>query len=163
MPLIKAPPPDPLNKVKLLPDFVLFARAYFNIELTKQQIETIEAIAKGNLHKLRISRRRLGINTANMLISTYIQEGLKSDGRARLPQYLLPPKQKVKGVTIQGKVLALIKRPRGAFNFELSRISLKYTSTISELRKDGHEIIAERQYNTNGKASDTWRYYLIGD
>lgn len=58
-----------------------------------------------------------------------------------------------------GRVLALIKRPQGAFNYELSRVALKYTSVISELRKDGYIITAERQTLKNGRSANTWRYY----
>lgn len=64
--------------------------------------------------------------------------------------------------TLEGRVLAMIKRSGGAYNYELSRVALKYTSVISELRKDGHDIIADRQYLKNGKASGTWRYRLAG-
>lgn len=61
--------------------------------------------------------------------------------------------------TQEGRVLAMIKRKGGAFNYELSRIALKYTSVISELRKDGHVITAERQTLHNGRSSNTWKYY----
>lgn len=60
--------------------------------------------------------------------------------------------------TQTGRVLAMIKRKGGAFNYELSHIALKYTSVISDLRKDGHVITAERQYLKNGRASNTYRY-----
>lgn len=62
-------------------------------------------------------------------------------------------------VTQEGRVLAMVKRKGGATNWELSRIALKYTSVISALRSDGHNIVAERQTLRNGKASNTWRYY----
>ena len=60
-------------------------------------------------------------------------------------------------------VLALIKRPTGATNWELSRAALKYTSVISELRKEGHNIMAERQQLKNGRASNTWLYMLLDE
>lgn len=70
---------------------------------------------------------------------------------------------KPKATTQEGRVLNMIKRKRGATNWELSKIALKYTSVISSLRKDGHNIIAERQYLKNGRPSNTWKYYLIGE
>lgn len=70
----------------------------------------------------------------------------------------------MKGFTQEGKILALIKRPQGAYNYELSRFALKYTSVISALRKDGHNIPApERMYLKNGRPSNTYRYRIIGD
>lgn len=140
-------------------DIALFARAYFNIDLTSHQLKLMHEIANG--HRLRISRRA-GFTTAEKIIKAYIVEGLKPNGRRRLPMYNLPVREKVKGVTQEGKVLSLIKRPQGAFNFELSRIALKYTSVISSLRKDGHDIVAERQYLKNGRASNTFKYRLGG-
>lgn len=62
-------------------------------------------------------------------------------------------------VTQEGRVLAMIKRKGGAFNYELSRVALKYTSVISSLRQDGHVITAERQTLPNGRSSNTWKYY----
>lgn len=156
MPELVAPPIQPIES-----DIALFAKAYFNIELTKQQLEVIDAIARGR--ELRLVRRRAGVSIAQKVLRAYIDEGLKPGGRVRLPQHHLPPRApKMKGVTQEGKVLALIKRPGGAYNFELSRIALKYTSVISALRKDGHDIIAERQYLKNGRASNTYRYRLGG-
>lgn len=149
------PPPKPIET-----DIELFAKAYFNIELTKQQLEVIDAIARGR--DLRLVRRRAGVGTAQKVLSAYIREGLLRGGRVKLPQHPLPPRQKMKGVTQEGKVLALIKRSTGAFNFELSRVALKYTSVISSLRKDGHDIVADRQYLKNGRASNTWKYRLGG-
>lgn len=154
MPEVK-PPLQPM-----LSDIELFARAYFNIELTRHQVQLIEALAKGQT--IRVSKR-MGLTTANKVLKAYIAEGLKPGGRVRLPQHPLPPREKpAKGVTQEGRVLAMIQRPGGAYNFELSRFALKYTSVISELRKDGHDIVAERQYLKNGKASNTFRYRLAG-
>jgi len=76
----------------------------------------------------------------------------------------IEPMNKPKGVTKEGRVLLAIKNSRrGVTNWELSKIALKYTSVISELRKDGHNIIAERQLLPNGKASNTWKYFLGAD
>jgi len=110
-------------------------------------------------------RRQTGIQTANKVILAYLQEGIKLNGRARLPQYELPAhigKTKLKNKTQHGRVLEMIKRPGGAFNFELSRISLRYGGTIFELRKDGHNIVTERQYLKNGRASNTFLYRIAG-
>lgn len=155
MPRITAPEPKPI-----LSDIQLFAKAYFNIELTVWQLKFIEAMGKGQgFHYGKAA----GKTTATKVMSAYIAEGLKLGGRVRLPQHPLPPRAKLeKGVTQEGKVLALIQRPGGAYNFELSRVALKYTSVISELRKEGHRIIAERQYLRNGKATNTYRYRLGG-
>jgi hypothetical protein len=68
-------------------------------------------------------------------------------------------------LTQGSRVLKAIKSSgnRGVENWKLSRLALKYTSVISELRKDGHNIIAERQYLKNGRASNTYRYFLIDE
>lgn len=154
---ITPPQPKPIES-----DLELFAKAYFNIELTKQQLEFIAAVASGRDTKL--VGRRAGVTVANKVLREYLKEGLKPGGRVRLPQHPLPPRPKFKGkgFTKEGKVLALISRPTGAFNFELSRLALKYTSVISSLRKDGHRIVADRQYLKNGKPSNTWKYRLGG-
>lgn len=142
-------------------DIEAFAKAYFNIDLTTFQLEFMNAFAKG--HKLH-GGKQAGKTTAIKVMSEYISEGLKQGGRRRLPQHHLPPidKKKLKGFTQEGKILALIERPGGAYNFELSRYALKYTSVISELRKDGYDIVADRQYLKNGRASNTWRYRIGG-
>lgn len=156
MPQIKPPIITPI------PDIALFAKAYFNIDLTSFQLEVIDNVARGmELKPLRLVNGHAQ-NTANKVIRAYLKEGLRPNGRARIPQHHLPPREKIKGVTQEGKVLALIKRSTGAFNFELSRVALKYTSVISDLRKDGHDIIADRQYLKNGKASNTWKYRIAG-
>jgi hypothetical protein len=157
MPELVVPPIQPA-----ISDFERFAKAYFNLELTSAQLQVVRAIADGKAVSHRISRRA-GIATVNKIAREYIHEGLKPGGRVRLPEHPLPPRgPKMKGVTQEGKVLALIQRPGGAYNFELSRVALKYTSVISSLRKDGHDIIADRQYLKNGKASNTYRYRLGG-
>lgn len=157
MPQVQPPPPKPIQT-----DIELFAKAYFNIELTSYQMQLIKDMASG---KVLVKHRKMGVSLANKVIRAYLAEGIQKGGRARLPQHPLPPrenKEKLKGLTQEGKVLAMIKRPGGAYNFELSRFALKYTSVISELRKDGHSIIAERQYLKNGKASNTFRYRIAG-
>lgn len=156
MPQINAPPVE-----NQLTDLELFAKAYFNIEMTHQQMEMMESIADGKPISHRIMRRH-GIANVNRIAAAYIKAGLDPHGRERLPQIHLSPKREIKGVTQHGRVLNAIKHG-GAFNFELSRIALKYTSVISDLRKDGHTIIAERQIGRNGKKSNTFKYYLIGD
>ena len=66
------------------------------------------------------------------------------------------------------KILKLIRTypkfhfGKGVPNYKLSDVSLKYSSRIDELRKDGHNIIAERDY-AGKRASNTFRYYLIED
>lgn len=156
---IKLPPPKPIQT-----DIELFAKAYFNIELTSKQLEYIAMVAAGKKIIIRVSARPMGLRTADKVIMAYLQEGLRINGRARLPMHPLPPvdKKRFKGVTQEGRILAMIKRPGGAYNFELSRFALKYTSVISALRKDGHDIVADRQYLKNGKPSNTWRYRLGG-
>ena len=48
----------------------------------------------------------------------------------------------------------------GVTNYELSKLALKYTSVISDLRKNGHNIICVRDRLPHGRASNTYRYYL---
>jgi len=48
----------------------------------------------------------------------------------------------------------------GVTNYQLSRLALKYTSVVSELRKEGHNIVCVREKLPNGRASNTYRYYL---
>lgn len=151
--------PPAIERKPVQTDIQLFARAYFNIELTSAQMEYIALVAAGSKQPSLRFGRKSGITTANKVIYAYLQAGLTAHGRARLPQHPLPPRdKKLKGVTQAGRILNAIKRPSGAYNFELSRIALKYTSVISDLRKDGHDIVAQRQYNKAGKATETWRY-----
>lgn len=56
------------------------------------------------------------------------------------------------------QVLEAIRTKRGVTNYELAAISLKYSSRISELRKDGYDIRAERVWK-DGRATGTFRYY----
>lgn len=58
------------------------------------------------------------------------------------------------------RILKALKQKGGVANYELSRISLKYSSRISELRQDGHKVLAVRQLDHAGHMSGTWRYYL---
>lgn len=157
MPRIELPPAQPIET-----DIELFAKAYFNIQLTSLQKRVIADVAAGRT--ITGGRRQMGLATANKIIRAYLSEGLRPGGRVRLPKHPLPPvdKKQLKGLTQEGRILAMIKRPGGAYNFELSRFALKYTSVISELRKNGHDIVADRQYLKNGKASNTWRYRLGG-
>ena len=156
MPRVEPPAPQPIEC-----DIALFAKAYFNIDLTREQLAIIDATAHG---RQIVKRRQMGLTTANKIIKAYLLEGLQPGGRVRLPKHPLPPvdKKTLKGLTQEGKILAMIQRPGGAYNFELSRFALKYTSVISELRKDGYDIVPDRQYLKNGKASNTWRYRLGG-
>lgn len=156
MPQVELPPAQPIKS-----DIELFAKAYFNIDLTKYQVGVIEAASRG---KRVAHSRQMGRTTANKVIRAYLREGILPGGRVRLPKHPLPPqdKTKLKGLSQHGRVLAMIKRPGGAYNFELSRFALKYTSVISDLRKEGHNIVADRQYNKHGKPTNTWRYRIGG-
>jgi hypothetical protein len=68
---------------------------------------------------------------------------------------------KSKPVSQEGRILMLLKRNgnKGTPNYQLAKIALNYTMRISELRKDGYNIYAERQYH-NGRWTGTWLYYL---
>lgn len=65
-------------------------------------------------------------------------------------------------LTQEGRVLrTLIKADTfGVTNYELSRLALKYTSVVSDLRKEGHNIVCVREKLPNGRSSNTYRYYL---
>ena len=67
-----------------------------------------------------------------------------------------------KKLTQEQRILrALIKADTfGLTNYQLSKLALKYTSVVSDLRKDGHNIICVREKLPNGRASNTYRYYL---
>ncbi len=84
-----------------------------------------------------------------------------------MPKVILPPAepQKPTASTQTGRVLQLLKRSgkRGVFNYELTKISLQYTGRIYALRHEGHNILSERQYLRDGRASGTWKYYLISE
>lgn len=155
------PPLEPMGK-KQISDFERFAKAYFNIQLTSWQLQYAWSLANDTPVR---GGKQMGRTTVEKVFKLYIAEGIKPDGRARLPQFALPGhlgRTKTKAKTQSGRILELISRPGGAFNFELSRIALKYDSRIHELRHDGHAIICERQYLKNGKASNTFLYRLAG-
>ena len=61
------------------------------------------------------------------------------------------------------RMLKLIKAcPNGVPNYRFPAMGiLKYSSRITELRKEGHEVIAERQY-IKGRATGVWLYRLAG-
>ncbi len=71
---------------------------------------------------------------------------------------------KTKPQTQEQRIFNAIKNSKnmhGVSNWELSRIALNYTMRISELRKDGYNIMATRDYLPNGRATNTFRYHLI--
>lgn len=71
---------------------------------------------------------------------------------------------KAKPQTQSQRIFNAIKHSRhinGVSNWELSRIALNYTMRISELRVDGYNIMAVREYLPNGRATNTFRYHLI--
>lgn len=143
---------------KQISDIELFTKAYFSMDLTSEQLEIIDSISKGRF--MVHGARKMGLTTVNQIVRAYLAEGLKPGGRVRLPLHKIPviDNKKLKHLSQESKILALIKRPGGAYNFELSRFALKYTSVISNLRKDGHNILAIRQYLKKGRASNTWLY-----
>ncbi len=162
MPRVEPPAVDPIGK-REISDFERFAKAYFNIQLTSWQLQYAWSLANDTPVR---GGKQMGRTTVEKVFKLYIAEGIKPGGRARLPQFELPAhlgRQKLKNKTQHGRVLEMIKRPGGAFNFELSRISLRYGGTIFELRKDGHNIVTERQYLKNGKASNTFLYRIAGE
>lgn len=59
------------------------------------------------------------------------------------------------------KIYRLIRsqNKHGTPNYQLARVCLNYTMRVSELRKDGHNVQAERQYK-NGRATGVWLYFL---
>lgn len=154
MPQVIPPPVKPV-----MSDIQLYARAYFNIELTSVQMEMLSLLASGKHVKELRYPPKSGKHTAYEVMKGYLQAGIMTHGRARLQQHDIPAAPiKLKGVTQPGRILNAIKQPGGAYNWQLSKIALKYTSVISSLRKDGHDIEAIRQYNKHGKATDTWLY-----
>ncbi len=66
-------------------------------------------------------------------------------------------------LTQQARILRELKaNPDGVPNHKFPKMSiLCYTKRIEELRKDGHPIIAERQF-VRGRATGTWMYRLAG-
>lgn len=61
----------------------------------------------------------------------------------------------------QKVIRALVKADTfGLTNYQLSKLALKYTSVVSDLRKNGHNIVCVREKLPNGRATNTYRYYL---
>lgn len=63
----------------------------------------------------------------------------------------------------QGKILKLLKENNklGFPNYNFPKYGiLKYNARISELRQDGHAIVAVRDKLDNGRSTGVWRYYL---
>ncbi len=60
-------------------------------------------------------------------------------------------------VRLSGQCLAILRRlgEGPATNVELSKLSLKYTSRISEIKQAGHDVRAVRE------KGGVWRYSLI--
>lgn len=64
------------------------------------------------------------------------------------------------------KMIRMMRRApsAGVANFMFANAGiLSYTKRVSELRQDGWNIQAIRQYDRQGKATGTWRYKLIED
>ncbi len=58
------------------------------------------------------------------------------------------------------RVLALIKRPGGATNWELSRVAIDYRGAVRALRVDGYKVITHRLKFASNKRNKTWLYTL---
>lgn len=63
------------------------------------------------------------------------------------------------------KILRILRnnKVRGVANhrFVSELHILDYTARISELRQDGHNIVAERQKLPNGRSTNVYKYFLI--
>ena len=62
------------------------------------------------------------------------------------------------------KIIKLLWRAgkRGVPNYEFPKHGiLRYSARINELRADGYDILCERQYLPNGRATNIFRYTLI--
>ena len=72
---------------------------------------------------------------------------------------------KSKPLSQTDRILIAIRKSKqhGVPNYELSRISLKYSSRIAELRRDGYNIIAIRKILPNGQSTNVYNYVLIED
>lgn len=65
-------------------------------------------------------------------------------------------------MTQTGKILKALKANKnGIENWKLAQITFKFNSRISDLRKEGYVITAVRQTLPNGRASNTYKYYLV--
>lgn len=58
--------------------------------------------------------------------------------------------------------LALIKRPGGATNWELSRVAVDYREAVRALRVNGYKIRTHRLKFASNQQSKTWLYTLRG-
>ena len=70
----------------------------------------------------------------------------------------------MKTMSQHAKILKILRKngAKGTPNHAFTRMYiLDYTARISELRKEGHEVIAERQY-IKGRATGVWLYRLAG-
>jgi len=59
-------------------------------------------------------------------------------------------------------VLALIKRPGGATNWELSRVAVDYREAVRALRANGYKVRTHRLKFASNQQSKTWLYTLRG-
>lgn len=59
-------------------------------------------------------------------------------------------------------VLALIKRPGGATNWELSRVTVDYREAVRALRANGYKVRTHRLKFASNQQSKTWLYTLRG-
>lgn len=59
-------------------------------------------------------------------------------------------------------VLALIKRPGGATNWELSRVTVDYREAVCALRANGYKVRTHRLKFASNQQSKTWLYTLRG-
>lgn len=63
----------------------------------------------------------------------------------------------------ESTILKLLRKAgnKGVPNYVFPRHRiLKYSSRITDLRQEGHDIYCERDYLPNGRASNVFRYYL---
>jgi hypothetical protein len=141
-------------------DIELFADVWMGIKLQPRHLKVMEMVIQGLdiLDTNNFSTET--IKTSGKVLMAYIQAGLSQTGTPKLP--MPGPETRAKttrGMSQVARVLKAIKQPGGAYNWQLARIALKYTSVISCLRIAGHNIKAQRQYDRNGKPTETWLYY----
>ncbi|RAN77984.1 hypothetical protein B5P43_18305 [Bacillus sp. SRB_336] len=60
-------------------------------------------------------------------------------------------------LTQTAKILKLLKRKGEVTNFELSRICLRYSARIKDLRDEGHQIVSEHVKDNK------WRFIYVSD
>lgn len=63
------------------------------------------------------------------------------------------------------RIIEMLKKSKrhGVENYKFPQAHiLDYTARISELRQDGHNILAERQ-KVKGRSTGVWVYHLIED